>query len=77
VYRFNEEDTERFALTADKGGARLPPLGCVWRFAGPVELDRPDVHSIGLKPGRIKEAFLKKGFFLWPDDAEELGREGS
>jgi hypothetical protein len=64
VYRFLEEDTSRFALTRDVGGARLPVHGAVWLFAGPVWL-----HP-WLRAGQVKAAILKKGYYLWPDDAE-------
>jgi hypothetical protein len=67
VYRFNEEDTSRFALTRDVGGARLPVHGAVWRYAGPAQL------TDGQRVGRVKAEILRKGYFLWPDDA---GRSG-
>jgi hypothetical protein len=69
-YRFEEEDTGRFALTRDPGGARLPVLGCVWRCAGPMDIDAAE-GQLGLRATRIKEVILKKGYFLWPDDAQE------
>jgi len=69
VYRFEEEDTGRFALTADQGGARLPLAGAVWRLAGAVEAERVVVAGVAVAPLAIKEAILAKGYFLWPDDA--------
>jgi hypothetical protein len=68
LYRFQEEDTQRFALTREPGGVRLPVLGCVWRFAGPTRFDDPDLAEAGLERGRVTEEILKKGYFLWPDD---------
>jgi hypothetical protein len=69
-YRFEEEDTGRFALTRDAAGPRLPALGSVWRFAGPLEIEAQGV-LVGAKPGNIREAILEKGYFLWPDDARK------
>ena len=66
-FRFHEEDTSRFALTRDQGGARLPALGCVWRFGGHLDIEVASL-PLGLTPARIKEAILAKGYFLWPDD---------
>jgi len=64
VYRYMEEDTSRYALTRDVGGSRLPAHGAVWLYVGPVQLsDRERV-------GRVKTEILKKGYYLWPDDAE-------
>lgn len=63
VYRYLEEDTSRFALTRDIGGAHLPVMGAVWLYAGAVQLD-PRLHT-----GHVKSAILKKGYYLWPDDA--------
>jgi hypothetical protein len=71
VYRFVEEDTARFALTRDVGGATLPASGAVWRYAGPAQLDDR------VPPTRVRLEILRKGYFLWPDDAEEPGDEGS
>jgi hypothetical protein len=68
-YRFEEEDTGRFAVTRDQGGARLPRIGCVWRLAGSVELGALAAER-GIKPAAISAAILSKGYFLWPDDAE-------
>ena len=64
VYRYVEEDTSRFALTRDVGGSALPPGGAVWRYAGPARLDDRT------PPTRVKTEILRKGYFLWPDDAE-------
>ena len=69
-YRFEEEDTGRFAVTRDRGGARLPVGGCVWRFAGSLETEALAVKH-GLNPTTVGEAILRKGYFLWPDDAPE------
>jgi hypothetical protein len=71
VYRFVEEDTARFALTRDVGGAALPVSGAVWRYAGPAQIgDR-------VPPGRVKAEILRKGYFLWPDDADGQGEPPS
>lgn len=67
-YRFEEEDTGRFALTRDKAGSRLPVIGSVWRFAGSVEIEAESDFA-RLELNRIKEAILQKGYFLWPDDS--------
>jgi hypothetical protein len=69
VYRFQEEDTSRFALTRDRGGARLPVEGSVWRYAGPLDLDEPELVGATLQRTRVAEAILKKGCFIWPDDS--------
>jgi hypothetical protein len=71
VYRYLEEDTARFALTRDVGGSRLPVHGAVWLYTGPVRLD-PRTRS-----SRVKAEILKKGYYLWPDDAEALVRAGA
>lgn len=65
VYRYLEEDTPRFALTRDVGGAHLPVMGAVWLYVGPAELDPADGRAC---PVRVKAAILRKGYFLWPDD---------
>ena len=67
VYRYVEEDTSRFALTRDVGGANLPVTGAVWRYAGPARLD------LRAPPTRVRTELLRKGYFLWPDDAEAEG----
>jgi hypothetical protein len=71
VYRYVEEDTSRFALTRDRGGAKLPVTGAVWRYAGPVTLDDEKPSA------RVSLEILRKGYFLWPDDAEGPGDEVS
>lgn len=68
VYRFAEEDTGRFALTGDMSGRRLPRLGCVWRFAGSFDIDHAAPPDLGATSVDVREAILKNGFFLWPDD---------
>ncbi len=68
VFRYQEEDTSRFALTRDRGGARLPMLGCVWRYAGPARLGDPSLLAIGVTRARVTAEILRKGYFLWPDD---------
>jgi hypothetical protein len=65
VYRYLEEETSRFALTRDVGGATLPAIGAVWLYAGAEELEA--------YPAPVKAAILQKGYYLWPDDA---GRGG-
>jgi hypothetical protein len=76
AYRYLEEGTRRVAFTRDAGGARLPVQGSVWLFAGPVELDRPDPpHApdhAGVRAVEVKTEILRKGYFLWPDDAAPL-----
>jgi hypothetical protein len=68
MYRFQEEDTSRFALTRDAGGVSLPVIGCVWRFAGPTGFEDPALADAGLEPSHVAQALLRKGYFLWPDD---------
>jgi hypothetical protein len=67
LYRFLEEDTARFALTTDAGGARLPARGSVWLFVGREEPGRPD-RPRG-DPTEVATAILHKGYYLWPEDA--------
>jgi hypothetical protein len=63
VYRFIEEETSRYALTRDVGGSRLPIHGAVWLYMGPVQLSDSE------RVGRVKSEILRKGYYLWPDDA--------
>jgi len=70
VYRYLEEHTSRFALTRDVGGSRLPAFGAVWLYVGPVQLDSR------LRASHVKSEILKKGYYLWPDDAERRSFAG-
>jgi hypothetical protein len=69
VYRYLEEETSRFALTRDVGGAALPAFGAVWLYAG--------AEDLGAYPARVKSEILKKGYYLWPDDAEPRASGGA
>lgn len=63
VHRFLEEDTTRFALTPDVGGHSLPVRGSVWLYAGTARLE-----AAGPPPASVRAQFLRKGYFLWPED---------
>jgi hypothetical protein len=77
VHRYLEEDTCRFALTRDVGGASLPAMGCVWMYVGPARLDAPGFGHVDLQPTRVKAEILRKGYYLWPDDAAPAGEPRS
>ena len=75
VYRYLEEDTARFALTRDVGGARLPTFGAVWLYAGTAQLGSDQLGCVGLEPSAVKAEILRKGYFLWPDDIARVMAE--
>src|SRR5205823_11203593 len=77
AYRYLEEGTSRVAFTRDAGGRRLPVMGAVWLFAGAVELEggAPATATPATRGRAVADAasimgeILRKGYFLWPDDA--------
>jgi len=64
-----EEGTDRLAYTRDAGGRRLPARGVVWLFVGSIDLDPPGAGDPDIPAQQIKAELLRKGYFLWPDDA--------
>ena len=75
IFRFLEEETSRFALTRDQGGARLPVTGAVWLYAGQAEAV-DGLFAGGLASGAVKAEILRKGYFLWPDDLAGEAADG-
>lgn len=65
-----EEGTNRVAYTRDAGGRSLPAQGSVWLFSGSVDLDPPGASDPKVPALQMKAELLRKGYFLWPDDAE-------
>ena len=70
AYRHMEEGTSRLAYTRDAGGRRLPVQGSVWLFLGAVDLDPQGAPDPRMPARQIKAELLRKGYFLWPDDAQ-------
>jgi len=58
------------AYTRDAGGRRLPAHGAVWLFVGSTDLNRPGASEFPVQ--QIRSELLRKGYFLWPDDAARL-----